>query len=97
VQYYEQLYVLLVKLYESAKLDEARDSAVIQVVDKAVVPAKKAKPKRLLIIILSVFVGFFLSVVAAFVIDFKEKASAYPGNKERIESIGRYARWRNKE
>ena len=34
---------------------------MIQVIDKAVVPEKKVKPMRLLIVMVSVFCGFFLS------------------------------------
>ena len=97
VKFNETLYENLIKMYELAKMDEARDAAVIQVVDKAVVPEKKAKPKRVLIIVLAAFVGFFLAVFAAFILEFKEKASTYPGNSERLELLRRYARLRNRE
>lgn len=70
VKYNETLYELLAKQYELAKLDEARDAAVIQVIDKAVTPEKKVKPMRLLIVMVSVFCGFFLSVLAAFLVEY---------------------------
>lgn len=70
MKYNETLYELLVKQYEFAKLDEARDTSVIQVIDKAVTPEKKVKPMRLLIVTVSVFCGFFLSVLAAFLIEY---------------------------
>jgi uncharacterized protein involved in exopolysaccharide biosynthesis len=66
VKYNETLYALLAKQYEMAKLDEARDSAVVQVVDRAVQPERKVKPKRALIVALSVFTGFLFSAFAAF-------------------------------
>jgi uncharacterized protein involved in exopolysaccharide biosynthesis len=75
VKYNETLYELLAKQYELAKLDEARDAAVIQVIDKAVIPEKKVKPMRLLIVTVSVFCSFFLSVLAAFLIEYARSFS----------------------
>src|SRR5206468_1097545 len=44
VKYYEFLYELLAKQYELAKIDEAKDATIIQVMDKAIEPDKKSKP-----------------------------------------------------
>jgi len=97
LKFNETLYELLMKQYELAKMDEARDATVIQIVDKAVVPEKSEKPNRVLLIAAAMFAAFFLSVVAAFVLEFKEKALTYPGNRQRIELLRRYARLRKKE
>lgn len=61
VKYYETLYELLAKQYEMAKLDEGRDAVVIQVVDKAVRPGKKAKPKTANIVALCTTAAFLFS------------------------------------
>jgi uncharacterized protein involved in exopolysaccharide biosynthesis len=53
VKYNETLYTLLAKQYELARLDEARDAVVIQVIDKAVQPERKVKPKRAIIVAMS--------------------------------------------
>lgn len=66
LKYNEILYELLAKQYEMAKLDEARDAAVIQVIDKAVKPERKVKPRRALIVFLSAFTGFMCSAFLAF-------------------------------
>jgi uncharacterized protein involved in exopolysaccharide biosynthesis len=63
VKYNETLYELLAKQYELAKLDEARDAMVIQIIDKAVVPERKAKPRKAIIVTLSTFAGFLLSIL----------------------------------
>jgi tyrosine-protein kinase Etk/Wzc len=63
VKYNETLYELLAKQYEMAKLDEARDAAVIQVIDKAVIPERKVKPRRAVIVALSAFTGFLSSIL----------------------------------
>jgi uncharacterized protein involved in exopolysaccharide biosynthesis len=75
LKYHETLYELLVKQYELAKLDESREAVVIQAIDKAVPPERKAKPKRGIIVIVATLAGFLASVV--FVL-FKEYATESP-------------------
>lgn len=60
VKYYETVYEILAKQYEIAKLDEARESPMV-VIDPAVKPEKRSKPKRLLLI----SVLFLVSIVCA--------------------------------
>jgi uncharacterized protein involved in exopolysaccharide biosynthesis len=50
VKYREALFDLLAKQYEAAKIDEARDSLIVQELDKAVRPEKHSWPKRALLI-----------------------------------------------
>ncbi len=45
-KYNETLFELFAKQYEMARVDESREGAVIQVVDVAVIPERKSKPKR---------------------------------------------------
>src|SRR6266702_3591979 len=45
VKYYEFLYELLAKQYELAKIDEAKDATVVQVMDRAIEPDRKSKPR----------------------------------------------------
>ncbi len=59
-KYYEALYDLLIKQFEAAKLDEAREGNVMQIVDSAVVPERKSKPKRALITIAVTVFSFFM-------------------------------------
>lgn len=63
VKYYQMLYELLAKQYEVARLDEAKDSAVIQVLDAAIEPERKVKPKRLLLVLVSAFAALFASTI----------------------------------
>jgi uncharacterized protein involved in exopolysaccharide biosynthesis len=51
------LYELLAKQYEVARLDEAKESSIIQVLDPAVEPEKKFKPKRALIVLITFALG----------------------------------------
>jgi uncharacterized protein involved in exopolysaccharide biosynthesis len=52
-KYQESLFELFSKQYELARLDESRDSALIQVVDKATPPEIKSRPKRAFIAIVA--------------------------------------------
>ena len=52
-KYQETLFELFAKQYEIAKVDEAREGAVIQVLDLAQTPEKKSKPKKALIAMLA--------------------------------------------
>ncbi len=61
-KYRETIFELMAKQFEAAKLDEAKEAAIIQVVDPAVEPDKKSSPKRVLIIICATFGGFVLAV-----------------------------------
>jgi tyrosine-protein kinase Etk/Wzc len=94
LKYYETLYDLLAKQYEVAKIDEARDSAVIQVVDKAAVPEKRVRPKRTLMIAIAGVTGLFFALLGAFFIEFMEKTLNNPENRERVEKLRKYTPFR---
>jgi tyrosine-protein kinase Etk/Wzc len=59
VKYHETLFELLAKQYENARLDESRDSPVLQVVDRASIPDKRSGPFRLLLIFAGAVLGAF--------------------------------------
>ncbi len=48
-KYHETLFELFARQYESARIDEAREGGLIQVIDRALPPEKKSKPVRSLI------------------------------------------------
>lgn len=81
----ELIFEHLTKQYELAKLNEAKDSSTLQILDDAVVPVKKSKPKRSLIVILSVVTAFFVSVFAAFIMEYGEKMA--PEDRQRWQEI----------
>jgi tyrosine-protein kinase Etk/Wzc len=65
VKYYETIFDILARQFEVAKLDEAKEGAVIQVVDPAIPPDRRSFPKRALIVIGATFAGFILGVLGA--------------------------------
>lgn len=66
VKYYETIFELLARQFELAKIDEAKDSSMIQVLDKAIAPERKSKPSKALITLAGLFVGAVLGVLLAF-------------------------------
>lgn len=71
----EALFEQLTKQFEMAKISEARDSSSIQVLDDAVVPIRKSRPKRSLIVILGTVTAFFTAVFLVFIREFLTKLS----------------------
>lgn len=84
LKYRETLYELLAKQYEMARLEEARQAPVMQVLDVAVPPEQKSKPKRALMVVLGGLGGLFIGILFAFM---KEGASRSARNPEQA------ARW----
>jgi uncharacterized protein involved in exopolysaccharide biosynthesis len=65
VKYNETIFDILARQFEVAKLDEAKEGALIQVVDPAIPPDRKSFPKRGLIVIGATAVGFFIGIFVA--------------------------------
>lgn len=66
-KYQETMFELFAKQFELAKVDESREGAVIQVLDVAQPPERKAKPKKALIAIITTFASGFALLVFVFV------------------------------
>ena len=94
VKYYETIYELLAKQFELAKIDEAKDSAVVQVMDKAIQPDRKSKPKRAIIVLLSALAAFFIGVLSAFVREGMSKVRADPQKASRLVELKGYLAWK---
>ncbi|HOV88292.1 MAG TPA: Wzz/FepE/Etk N-terminal domain-containing protein [Syntrophobacteraceae bacterium] len=92
-KYTELLYELLVKQYEAARLDEARESAVVQAIYPAKPPDKKAKPMMILMVVLGGGLGCFLFTVTAVVVETMRKASRNPENEGRFRDMKRFLRY----
>ena len=58
------LFNLIEEQMKTVMLAETRDEYVFKVIDPAIVADVKFKPKRSLIVVLGVFVGMFLAIMA---------------------------------
>ena len=66
-KYHETLFELFAKQYELAKVDEAREGAVIQVLDAAQPPERKSKPKKALIAMIATLAAGFVLLLFVFI------------------------------
>jgi uncharacterized protein involved in exopolysaccharide biosynthesis len=89
VKYYQMLYELLAKQYEGARLDEAKDPAIVQVLDRAAEPERRAKPKRTVIVLLSTVMALFVAIVLAVLAETRSRILSEP------ESAGKWTRLRS--
>lgn len=87
VKYFETIFDLLARQYEVAKVDEARQGAIVQVVDRAVVPDRKSSPKRTLIVLGSAVLGLFFGIVWAFSKEGLMRLSNNPAEHARMEVL----------
>jgi uncharacterized protein involved in exopolysaccharide biosynthesis len=97
VKYYEFLYELLAKQYELARIDEAKDPAIVQVMDPAIEPDRRSRPKRGLIVLVSTLAALFLSIIWAFMQESFERTRTGPGGVSRIDTLVGYLRWKATE
>lgn len=67
------VYITLRQQFEIAKIDEAKENLLVNILDNAEPAVKKAKPQRTLIVFLSLLGGFAIAVPIALFIDRKEK------------------------
>lgn len=92
LKYHQMLYELLAKQYEAARLDEAKDPAVIQVLDPAVEPERKIGPKRALLVILSALASLVAVVLWAFVREAQQRTAQQPRVAARWAEFWSYLR-----
>jgi tyrosine-protein kinase Etk/Wzc len=87
VKYFETIFDLLARQYEIAKVDEAREGAIVQVVDRAIVPDRKSFPKRTLIVLGAAVLGLLCGVVWAFFREGLRRLSNNPEEQARMEEL----------
>lgn len=91
VKYHEVLFELIAKQYEAARLDESRESPVLQVVDRAVIPDKKSGPHRTLLMVLSCFLGLIAGAVYVLLVSFTRKLNSETGSAMKLATIRKAA------
>jgi uncharacterized protein involved in exopolysaccharide biosynthesis len=85
--YHETLFDLFAKQFELAKVDESREGAVIQVVDVALPPERKSKPKKALIAVLATMASGFALLLFVFVRQAVRNAKAQPETAAKLAVI----------
>ena len=94
LKYREAVFELLAKQLEIAKLDEAREGEIVQVVDAGVIPDKRSFPPRILIVVAGTILAFFGAVCWIVLRESWSRTSDLPENRQRLEAIKE--RWKGK-
>lgn len=94
-KYHETLFELFAKQYEMARADEARDGAIIQIVDAAQVPEYKSKPKRGLIAVLATALAFIVLSIHVLVSHAMRRYKAQPEGQAKMAELRNSLRWRH--
>lgn len=86
-KYSEALYELVTKSYVAARMDEAREAMVIQVIRKATPPDKKTKPKVVLLVAFAIIGGGGLFTMIALSREIFGKAYQDPEVRRRFQYV----------
>lgn len=84
-QIQSKLMEFLLPLYEQAKIDENKDTPVVLVLDKAVPPERKSRPKRTLIVLIFTSLALMFATTWAFVGEIYNREK---GRNEKVAAIG---------
>jgi len=68
----QTVFELLTQQYEMAKIEEAKEDIAFQVIDTAIPPEEKIKPKRKLIVMLAGVVSAFAGIFLVFFLEYLE-------------------------
>ena len=69
----EKVFELLTQQYELAKIEETKDDITFQVIDPAITPEKRIKPKRTQNVMIAGVVSLFLGVFLVFFLEYFDK------------------------
>ena len=84
VKYYETIFDILARQFEVAKLDEAKQGVMIQVVDPAIVPDKRSFPIRWLIVIGMLLIGFFFALFVSLYLAYLQRVRSDPEANRKL-------------
>lgn len=83
----EKIYRLLLEKHEEARIAEAMKIGNIRIIDPATKPLKPIKPKKTLNTILGAFIGLFVGVGAAFLVEYLDRSIKTVEEAERIANL----------
>jgi len=94
VQYHTLIFDLIARQFEAARMDEAKASPVIQVLDPAEPPERKSGPNRMLWTIAFGILGFIFGCVRVVGSYVRSRVEADEGSAQRLHQFRRALRFR---
>ncbi|MGA8090036.1 MAG: Wzz/FepE/Etk N-terminal domain-containing protein [Terracidiphilus sp.] len=92
VKYQEAIFEIIARQFEAAKLDEAKQGSLIQVVDHATLPDKRSFPQRSLIVVMSTTIGFIFSIMLVIWLAYLARLEESPETHKKIRHVVRLLR-----
>lgn len=86
-KYNEALYEILMRQYSAAKMDESRDSGVVQIIEKAEAPENRISPDRRQIVVKTGMIVFAVSILVVFLRSYYQKLVSTPETNEGIDKL----------
>jgi capsule polysaccharide export protein KpsE/RkpR len=90
LKYREALFELLAKQYEAARIDEAKDAAIVQVLDRARPPEVRSSPHRSVMVLAITFVAFIAAIILAFLAEAREHLKSDPQFLDKLAILKFY-------
>jgi len=82
------IFEFITQQYELAKFQEARDTPTLQVLDRAVPPVRKAKPKRTILVLIGAGFAFLFAMSVAFTTEyFRRIGGGSPEEQQKVVAI----------
>ncbi len=81
-----QIYGQLLGSLESQRLQEKADRIFVEIIDPAITPEKKSEPSRATICVVGTLAGFFVAILAVFLVDAIRGLSADPEVRQKFAS-----------
>ena len=79
VKLQQKIQEFLLPQYEQAKIQEAKDTPTVQILDKAIAPIKRSSPKRTLMVLFGGFLSLLMSVCLIFIFEYFNKIKVERG------------------
>jgi uncharacterized protein involved in exopolysaccharide biosynthesis len=89
----EALLSLLTQDYEEARLDEAKETPVVQVLDRAVPPERRSWPRRSIIVLSSMAITLLVSVAFVVAADRYRTLATESDQRRWAKVVGDFASW----
>ena len=87
LKYAETIHQLLAQQYQMAKVDEAQNAPILQVLDAAIPPERRSSPKRTQMVLMAMVATGFLMCLVGFMLEAKRQAETDPDQLEKMADL----------
>ncbi len=94
VKYHQILYELLARQYEAARLDEAKDASIIQMLDPALEPEQQVRPKRIMLVLVSMLVALLAAIAYALGAEQRARMMNQPVRRSQLAALRSQLGWK---